>query len=423
MRISSNLLFQTGLNSMNAQQSDLMRLFQQVGSGQRMVTPADDPLAAAQAINLRQSQSLNGRLGDNRHVAMQNLGSEDNTLSSVVMLMQDIKTTMIEAGNGTMSDADRMTLSTVLSSARDNLLSLANATDGNGQYLFSGSQGNTPPFDVSGAYSGDDRQRNIQIDQTRQLASSDVGTDVFNRVSPGSNNYVTSATASNPGTGVISTPMITDAADVKPGYIYDIRFNDPLDVTKYVISITPPVTVPVTPTPADLTGNIDGSGKEQKIDITGYGVQVKFSGVPETGATFKVEQAVSSTDAMNVFQTLNTMITALAVPQGVGSAADQDKAKASFQNVLASSMQRMDLNYNNVLTVQSSVGARMNEIDAVKASGAMRHIAVTGEISRLEDLDYYAATSQLQLRNSALEAAMMAFVKIQKTTLLNMGGR
>src|SRR5690606_5633048 len=137
MRISSNLLFQTGLNSMNAQQSDLMRLFQQIGSGQRMVTPADDPLAAAQAINLRQSEALNLRLGDNRHVAMQNLGSEDNTLSSVVMLMQDIKTTMIEASNGTMSDADRMTLSTVLTSARDNLLSLANATDGNGQFLFS----------------------------------------------------------------------------------------------------------------------------------------------------------------------------------------------------------------------------------------------------------------------------------------------
>lgn len=421
MRISSNLLFQTGLNSMNAQQSDLMRLFQQVGSGQRMVTPADDPLAAAQAINLRQSQSLNQRLDGNRHVAMQNLGAEDNTLSSVVVLMQNIKTTLIEAGNGTMSDADRMTLSSVLTSARDNLLSLANATDGNGQYLFSGSQGNTEPFTVDGAYHGDTLQRNIQIDQTRQLAGSDVGLDIFSRVSPGTNNYLTSAATANSGTGVISTPVITDAAQIQPGYSYEIIFTNDTD---YIISITPPVTIPVTPAPADIAGSLDGSGNEQRIEITGYGVDVKFSGVPEIGDAFQVEQAASSSSSgMNVFATLQNMIDALAATQGTGSAADQDKAKASFQNVLSSSMQRLDLNYNNVLTVQSSVGARMNEIDAVKANGAMRYIAVTGELSRLEDLDYYTATSQLQLRNSALEAAMMAFVKIQKTTLLNIGGR
>ena len=86
MRISSSLLFQTGLNSINAQQSDLMHLFQQIGSGQRMVTPADDPLAAAQSINIRQSQSMNLRYAENRQVVQSNLGIAENTLSSVVDL-------------------------------------------------------------------------------------------------------------------------------------------------------------------------------------------------------------------------------------------------------------------------------------------------------------------------------------------------
>lgn len=43
MRISSTLFFQTGLNSIHTQQSDLMHIYQQVASGQRMITPADDP--------------------------------------------------------------------------------------------------------------------------------------------------------------------------------------------------------------------------------------------------------------------------------------------------------------------------------------------------------------------------------------------
>src|SRR3546814_14091848 len=111
MLISSTLFFQTGLNSIHAQQSDLMHLYQQIGSGQRMVTPADDPLAAAQAINISQSQSLNQRFAENRSVLSQNLGIEENTLNSVTTLLQDVKTRLIEAGNGTMSDADRATRS------------------------------------------------------------------------------------------------------------------------------------------------------------------------------------------------------------------------------------------------------------------------------------------------------------------------
>src|SRR3546814_14521837 len=120
MLISSTLFFQTGLNSIHAQQSDLMHLYQQIGSGQRMVTPADDPLAAAQAINISQSQSLNQRFAENRSVLSQNLGIEENTLNSVTTLLQDVKTRLIEAGNGTMSDADRATLSNVLANESTN---------------------------------------------------------------------------------------------------------------------------------------------------------------------------------------------------------------------------------------------------------------------------------------------------------------
>src|SRR5690606_7635973 len=100
--------------------------------------------------NISQSQSLNNRYAENRAVANSNLGVEENTLYSVVQLMQDIKTRLIEAGNGTMADADRSTLSNVLSSARTTLLGLANATDGSGQYLFSGARGDVAPFQEVG---------------------------------------------------------------------------------------------------------------------------------------------------------------------------------------------------------------------------------------------------------------------------------
>src|SRR5690606_41280482 len=68
--------------AINAQQADLLHLYQQAASGQRMVTPADDPLGAAQAVNLSQSQSLNERYAANRDVLKMNLGNEEDRKST-----------------------------------------------------------------------------------------------------------------------------------------------------------------------------------------------------------------------------------------------------------------------------------------------------------------------------------------------------
>ncbi|HLR77822.1 MAG TPA: flagellar hook-associated protein FlgL [Burkholderiaceae bacterium] len=418
MRISSSLLFQTGLNSINAQQSDLLHLFQQIGSGRRMVTPADDPLGAAQAINIRQSQTLNARYAENRSVAQSNLGTEENTLNSVTLLMQDIKTRLVEAGNGTMSDSDRMTLANVLRHAHTNMLGLANATDGNGQYLFSGSRGDTAPFDENGNYLGDNRQRNIQVDQTRQLAGSDIGSDVFARATPGINTYVTAAGSqfgnqdANNGTGIISTASIYDGAQVQAGYRFAITIDNP--ATTYSIEVFDANGNAVTPAnPADWINQPFEPGQDNLIKLP-FGVQVKLSGNPEPGDVFSVAPAAS--EDMNIFKTLDTMIQLLETPFEANPA-----GQAQFQNVLASTIQRMDINYDNILTVRSSIGARMNELEALDANGSLRDLGYRSQISALEDLDYYTATTQLELRKSALEGATLAFRKIQGISLFALG--
>jgi flagellar hook-associated protein 3 FlgL len=84
-------------------------------------------------------------------------------------------------------------------------------------------------------------------------------------------------------------------------------------------------------------------------------------------------------------------------------------------------MQRVDVTHDNVLTVRASIGARMNELDAMDANGQQRSLGYSKELSRLEDVDYYTATTQLQLRSTALEAASMAFKRIQSLSLFNMG--
>lgn len=510
MRISSNLLFQTGLNSINAQQSDLMHLYAQIGSGKRMVTPADDPLAAAQAVNISQSQSLNTRFAANRGVATTNLATEENALSSMTLLLQDVKTQLIAAGNGTLSDADRATLSNVLKNARDSMLGLANTTDGSGQYLFSGSRGGTAAYqDINGkiTYMGDAGQRKIQADQTRQISGSDVGSDIFNRAAPGTTNYLTAAgtnsltSAANAGTGVIGTPTITDPNAAAAGNSYAIKFSDTVP-NSYTVEVSDrmgnPVGTPVTGTwdpesgpsislPEGVQVKFSGSpalgdgfivepantspyvatttsttasigsprlvdyskarpgdvysieylaGDEYQVTVTNgadvetfdpqpytpgrentltlpYGMEVKISGAPVAGDTFTVEAGASETD-LDIFATFDSIIKSLEQP-----VQDSATAQASFQNTLATAMQRLDVNYNNILTVRASVGSRMNELDAIGATGSARSLSYSAQLSKLEDVDYYTATTQLQLRSTALEAASLAFKKIQSLGLFN----
>ncbi|PLC51910.1 flagellar hook-associated protein 3 [Pollutimonas subterranea] len=514
MRISSNLLFQTGLNSITAQQSDLLHLYEQIGSGKRMITPADDPLAAAQAVNISQSQSLNARFGVNRGVATTNLATEENALTSMTLLLQDLKTNLIAAGNGTLSDADRATLSNVLSNARDSMLGLANTTDGSGQYLFSGAQGGSAAYqDVNGkiTYMGDAGQRKIQADQTRQIAGSDVGSDVFNRAAPGTTNYLTSVGTNtitnlgNQGTGVIASPTISDQNAAGAGNTYAIKFSEtvpnsytvevsdrlgnpvgtpatgtwsptsgssinlpggvevkfsgspalgdsfvvePANTSSHVVtpvtsgnarisspvvsdySITRPgdvysiaftdtdeytVTVtnsnPLYPT-ITLAGEKFVPGQENTITLP-HGMEVKIAGAPVAGDAFTIEAAATQTD-LDIFATLDGIIKSLELP-----IQDSPEAQAAFQNNLATAMQRLDVNYNNILTVRASVGARMNELDSIGATGSARALSYSSQLSKLEDVDYYTATTQLQLRSTALEAASLAFKKIQGLGLFN----
>ena len=412
MRISSSLVFQTGLNTINMQQSDLMHLYQQIGTGQKMVTPADDPLGASQAINLSQSQALNARYADNRAVANQNLGTEEDALSSLTLLMQDVRTRLVEASNGSLSDSDRATLSNVLQNARDSLLGIANTTDGNGQYLFSGSKGDTAPYDENGIYQGDSLQRQIQSDQTRRIAGSDVGTDIFQRAQPGTRAYASYADAGNAGTAVLGQPGVNNNAggNAAANYSFSIQFTSP---TNYTVTVQDMSTNPPTPVAAPPGSPFTVAPGATTLDL-GYGTNVQISGAPLAGDQFDVNPLQH--EDVNLFETFDSVIAALNTPsEGDG------QATASLRNVLNTAMQRMASSYDNVLTVRASVGSRMNELDALDNTGSQRNLGYAKALSGIEDLDYYEATTQLKLRQMALEGAGLAFQTIQGLSLFNRG--
>jgi len=220
MRISTQTLFDNGAARIADAQAALYKTQQQVAADRRILSPSDDPVAAARALDVTQSQSLNTQYGTNRGYAKDSLAAVDGTLASVTDLLQEVKATAISAGNPTLTDSNRASIATALQSSLDLLVGLANTRDGQGNYLFSGFQTATPPFVQTAAgvqYQGDQGQRLIQVDATRQMAGSSPGQGVFQGGGQDMfktlNDLITQL--NTPGTTGLSTALTTANSDLQ----------------------------------------------------------------------------------------------------------------------------------------------------------------------------------------------------------------
>jgi flagellar hook-associated protein 3 FlgL len=81
-----------------------------------------------------------------------------------------------------LSDAERASMATELKGRLDLLMGLANAKDGQGNYMFAGFQTSTEPFvQTAGGvqYQGDQGQRQIQVDSARKMIVGVPGQAIF----------------------------------------------------------------------------------------------------------------------------------------------------------------------------------------------------------------------------------------------------
>lgn len=400
MRVSTNTLFDQGTKSMLQQQNSLFKLQQQISTGKRIVTPSDDPIGAARAHELTQAASLNAQYMENRQRAGDSLKLVDSTLGSVTNLIQNVQSLTVAAGNPTLSDSDRSNMAIELRGRFEELLGLANATDDEGNYLFSGFQGKTSPFvQVAGSvqYMGDQGQRLAQVSASRQLPVSETGLAIFEQIKNGNGTFVTAATNTNNGSGVIGSGSVTDAASLT-GHGYQISFKVNAGVT----------TFDVTNVPAGTALSSDKAYTSGEA-ISFGGLQFAIKGAPADGDTFTVQPSRHE----SLFATISNFITALETPAS-GAAGN-----ARLTNSMNSTLQNLDHALTNVLGTRAAAGARLQEIDALQQAGEDTAVQYQQSLSRLQDLDFAQAISDLTRQQALLEAAQQSFIRISGLSLFN----
>jgi flagellar hook-associated protein 3 FlgL len=401
MRVSTSQVYALGVAGIARQQEKLLHTQQQVATGKRVLTPSDDPVASTQALEIDQAASRLEQYSANIDVAKAALGLDESVLSQVTDILQSIRTTAVNAGGASLSDADRASLAGDVQGRLEQLMALANSKDGNGKYMYAGFAVDTQPFVVapSGAvaYQGDQGVRVLDAAPGRAMALGENGAAVFERVRNGNGVFVASAAASNAGSGVIAPGQVTNPSALS-GHAYELQFNVVAGVTTYdVFDVT--AGVPVS------AGNAFTPGGA----ITIAGEQTSITGAPANGDRF----TLAPSTAQSVFTTIEKLVAALKVPATGAS------GSARLANALNAALTDLDQDLNHVLAVRADVGARLRELDSLSAGNDDRKLQYAQTRSDLIDLDYNQALSDFAKQQIALEAAQKSFVQVSGLSLFD----
>lgn len=399
MRISSSTLFESGVSNMLARQHEVVTTQNHISTGRRVLAPSDDPVAASQMLDVSQAKAVNLQYADNAASVKARLGLQENSLSAITRLLQDVRTLTVQAGDGALSSADLRSIAEDVDGRYQELIGLANATDGSGEFLFAGFRTQTPPFAETApgvvAYLGDEGRREVAVSASRSITINDPGSDILQRVKNGNGTFVTAAAAANGGTGVVSPGSVVNAAALT-SHDYSINFTVAAGVTTYsVVDNTSATTV------------VNNAAYVPGGPITFDGLQLKIEGEPVNGDTFDVEPSGN----VSVFATLDALRTAL---KNAGSGAVENTKLANALNTANSNLQN---SLDRVLAVTASVGTRLRETDAVTTANEDLDLAYDARLSYLGDLDYARALSDLTFEQMHLEAAQKSFMAISGLSL------
>jgi flagellar hook-associated protein 3 FlgL len=400
MRLSSNMIFDHSVAQFQQQQTEVFKLQQQIASGRRLLAPSDDPIAAAQAVNVKSSLARNDQFSVNRQAADSALQRGEVAVRSLSNLLQDVRETALRAGNGVLSNSDRAALAIEVRAQLGEMFTLANARDENGDFVFAGHQSDRQPFvqtPTGAQYVGDQGQRALQVADARQVQVNVPGWQLFERISTGNGVFETRANAANSGSGVVSSGSVANAAALT-GNNYQVNFSVSAGVTTYSVVNTSTATTL-------SSGNAYVSGQPIVFD----GLQFEVQGAPANGDAFSVQPSAKQ----SLFQTLTDLANLLNTPANTGA------ERANLSNGLNALLPQLDHAQSATGSALADLGANMREVERLQGLGEELGVQYNESLSELQDVDYSKAVTDLTRAQGQLEAAQKSFARITSLSIFD----
>lgn len=390
-RLGTANMYDSTVRNINSRQSNLVDLMSKTTAGKRVLRPSDDPVAAAQAeralTRMSRVDSDQRALDAQRNI----ISYAESTLGEANGALQEFRSLLLGAGNGSYNQASRDALVKQMTSLRDQLFSYANRKDSNGLPLFRGLDSSEQPIQGY-SFAGQAGQAGSN---DNGIANTLDGAAAWMNVPSGNGVLAVAIGAGNTGKAWADVGVITD-----------------------------PAAATALTTPVDVTFSKDASGNMQysldSITFSPYktgdaisvaGMKLTITGEPAVGDKFTVQPSERTT----IFNILDQAIDAVRK----GANLDGTTATGSLTHAITRGVAELDSGMSRMQTVRGLAGDLLNRADRIETGLGARSTQLEADRSRAEDIDMIQALSDVETQKVGLQAALQSYAQIQKLSLFN----
>ncbi len=405
MRMSSANAYEKSLQILYARQSELAGQQEKLTSGKNVNRPSDDPSSAAQA---ERAQTRLSRIASDRQALEVQRGAlmlAESALGDSAGLLQRFRELAITAGNGGYNAADRLTIAKEMGSLREQLLSLANAEDGNGLPLFGGLGSASAPFVESASGVSFNGLAGQQASTENSVPGTMDGQAVWMNVASGNGSFALSTGASNTGSLWSNTGQVLTPASLT-GHNYTITFSVVGAATTYSVQDTTNATtvLPAPAIPPALPAPNPSYTPGQAISFDG--LSLVANGVPANGDTVQVVPSTTT----SLFKVMDDAITAIA---------DTNLTSSQRAQAVGLALTQVDNGMNRLQAARSQAGEWLNRADNIQHAQEGRALLFEADKSRAQDLDMVKGISDFTRLQTGYQAALQSYAQVQKLSLFN----
>lgn len=416
MRISTNEFLLGSLNDMLAQQANVNQLNREIATGQTMLDASSDPSGATQALGDATTIAQLRYDANNGQAATQSLQNGVNALQQVTTVLDQLHQAAVQAANASSGSSERQSLAAQAQTALQQLVQLANSQGPNGNYLFGGTRVTTVPYSIlpngQVAYNGDAGSNAIEIAPSLSIPSTLSGNGVFTGIPAGTQGVAVGAAGTNSGQAYAVAEGVADISQYTAarlaGTQYEIAFaTGPQGSLTY--TVTSGTGSPGSAGFAASSGVVASGGFAAGSDLVFGGIDIRIDGTPAAGDTFDVQTNATT----SLFQIAQSLVSALQT-NPVGAAAN-----ARYQQQVENIIANLSAAQTSALSAQATLGSNLSEINAItQQDQSLSTTAQTG-LSNLQSANLPQVMANYSESLTALQAAQLAFSKVQNLTLFN----
>jgi len=419
LRVTTAQQYNVAIDNMQKSNVTIDNLSQQISSGQRVLQPSDDPVAAAQIIKLDRELAQYEKYELNIEVTERRLTLEESVLDSMRTSLNRINEFVIQGSTGTLTDNDRASIAVALRTEVEYMADLMNTQDVQGEYIFAGSKGGTQPYqlqeDGSYDYQGDDGQRSIKVSNELYVSSNDSGQYLFEAVSADLQTLVQGAFASQ---SPVSTALVsaTSFADQAAQDQFADATRDLGDLSITVDNAGPTYTI------TDSNGDVvtDDSGVPRTAIAFAAGDEIEIFGMdltleldPTGFAGSNVNVLHTEPEQKNILDIVQEYASALEVP--LVTQEDRDEFEAATVKMFGQWEEASERNIESV----TRLGTKLSFLERVESSNADFTLFAQTSLSAIQDADLATVISEYQLEEVTLQASQALFGRIAALSLFD----